>query len=115
MAEHGTRARYRAGCRCLPCRAANAAYDAWLYQQHKIGKRPLGAAVPARRAWEQARRLLIEGFTPGELARLLGTVRVLRFSRQGRGRITLRTALKVQRIYRAFMAEGHQLHEGEDG
>lgn len=25
---HGTRPRYQAGCRCLPCRAANAAYAA---------------------------------------------------------------------------------------
>jgi len=26
-AEHGTRARYRRGCRCDSCRGANAAYD----------------------------------------------------------------------------------------
>lgn len=27
MPDHGTRARYHRGCRCEPCRGANAAYD----------------------------------------------------------------------------------------
>lgn len=27
MPDHGTRARYSRGCRCTPCRDANAAYD----------------------------------------------------------------------------------------
>lgn len=27
MPDHGTRARYSRGCRCEPCRGANAAYD----------------------------------------------------------------------------------------
>jgi len=27
IAEHGTRARYRRGCRCDQCRAANSAYE----------------------------------------------------------------------------------------
>lgn len=29
--EHGTRNRYRAGCRCQPCRDANAAYEKTRY------------------------------------------------------------------------------------
>lgn len=28
VAKHGTRSRYTAGCRCIPCRDANTAYEA---------------------------------------------------------------------------------------
>jgi hypothetical protein len=35
VAQHGTRSKYSAGCRCEPCRAANAAHQRELYRRRK--------------------------------------------------------------------------------
>lgn len=35
--EHGSRARYASGCRCLPCRAANARYESERQRRRKTG------------------------------------------------------------------------------
>lgn len=45
MPPHGVRARYQKGCKCAPCRAANAAYDRAL----RCGRRDHGSTVAARR------------------------------------------------------------------
>jgi hypothetical protein len=51
---HGTRQMYqRAGCHCLPCRAAEAGYRAALRRLHVLGKLPLGATIPARDTWHR--------------------------------------------------------------
>jgi hypothetical protein len=42
MAEHGSRSRYREGCRCAKCRAANAEYNRNYYIE---GKKPSPGAV----------------------------------------------------------------------
>lgn len=47
--EHGRRARYMAGCRCLECRAANSRYQAELGRRHAAGDvNPVVSAEPAR-------------------------------------------------------------------
>ena len=50
-AEHGTRARYSSGCRCDPCRGANAAYDRKLRARAGLPKeRPIPVDDLARPA-----------------------------------------------------------------
>jgi hypothetical protein len=52
LAEHGTRFRYQQGCRCAPCRGANAEYQ----RQHRRGVcGTVGAPVAA-----EARRAAME-------------------------------------------------------
>jgi hypothetical protein len=47
--EHGCHARYTAGCRCLPCRAAHARYESRCAELRRIGKgNPVVSAEPAR-------------------------------------------------------------------
>jgi hypothetical protein len=47
---HGTRARYRAGCRCLPCRAANSRYEAQRQRLRRQGDwNGIVDAAPVRR------------------------------------------------------------------
>ena len=72
MAEHvthGTARQYGRGCRCLPCRAAYAAYrqqSRWL-AAHGSGRR-----VSARLARRVIRTLEVEGWTHGRIAQMLG-------------------------------------------
>jgi hypothetical protein len=44
---HGTRARYRLGCQCLPCRAANARYENQRWRARRGAPRVV-SATPAR-------------------------------------------------------------------
>jgi hypothetical protein len=47
---HGTRHRYLAGCRCLPCRAANSRYSVYRDRMKRLGLGdPLVDATPARK------------------------------------------------------------------
>lgn len=39
LKDHGNRARYISGCRCLPCRAANSRYESERYSARKSGDR----------------------------------------------------------------------------
>lgn len=45
---HGTRARYSAGCHCLPCRAANARYETNRNRQRAYGRTAYVNAAPIR-------------------------------------------------------------------
>lgn len=56
---HGTRARYKAGCRCLLCRAANARYEAERAQARAAGDN--NSLVAADAAREHLLRLSREG------------------------------------------------------
>lgn len=49
-AEHGTRARYVAGCSCDPCRVANKTYQADWYQRNHA------AARDSRNGWRARQR-----------------------------------------------------------
>lgn len=94
--EHGHRTTYQYGCRCTPCRAANASYEAE-YRLRKARHEPiLGATINASETWRQLRLLTTEYETEAALSRRLG----LRSGRLRYGqRVTVRTARRVQRLY----------------
>jgi hypothetical protein len=105
---HGTRATYRTGCRCTPCRAANAGYWRAWWTATQTGQRPLGARVSAVEAQRLIRLLLIEWRTlrraKSALSDALGLQHNLpRLTEQDQ--ITLRTELKVRRFYRSRVLE----------
>lgn len=101
---HGTRRDYQRGCRCTPCRAAEAAYRSSLRRLRASGKQPLGAKVSAVDTWRKIRQFKSEQFTQAEIARRLGLQSPqLQFDRK---RITLATSLKVARFYRLVILEG---------
>lgn len=96
---HGSRTTYqRHACRCLPCKAANAAYGKAYYRSKAQGKQPLGALVDAKITWKQIKALRIEGFSYAEIARRLG----LRWPvlQLHTDQVTLRNYLKIRRLYR---------------
>jgi hypothetical protein len=101
---HGHRGTYqRCGCRCLLCKAAEATYRANLRRRHLTGRPILGQRVSARRTWRRLRSLQIEGFSRADIAAKLGLrCRQLQLQTES---ITLRNALKVQRLYRTVMLE----------
>lgn len=96
--DHGTRSLYQRGCRCLLCRAAEAAYRADLRRQQAHGKLQMGALVDARAMWRLIAVLLNEQYRKGQLALLLGMKRPI--LRLGRAKVTRETDLKVRRLYR---------------
>jgi len=58
--DHGTRRRYRHGCRCTRCRAANADAQAKRRHAHRHGATLLGAVVKATEARRRLQQLQAE-------------------------------------------------------
>lgn len=81
---HGTREKYKAGCRCLPCRAANARYAA------------ARASARASGNWN--------GLVPAEPARK----HILKLSKQGVGRRAIAAASDVAEKVIARIRSGAQ-------
>ncbi len=82
---HGLRATYRKGCRCLPCRAANASY------------RP-ARRVPAYLVRQRIRALEAGGYTLIEIAR---RARLHRSSlRSHHQTVRQETAQRIEALYR---------------
>ncbi len=81
---HGTRLKYKAGCRCLPCRAVNARYEA---------KR---AKARASGPWD--------GLVPANSARR----HILKLSRQGVGRRAIAVASDVAEAVVSRVRSGRQ-------
>lgn len=102
--DHGTRACYRAGCRCLTCRAANATYQQARRTSRATGRLTAQCRVDARPVWDAVRWLLREGYSRSALARLLG--RRTRELNIGRRWVTAGTAARLLGLYRH--------HRGED-
>lgn len=100
---HGTRRHYKAGCHCVPCRAAEAAYRARLRQLHARDRQPLGTVVSASETWKRIRSLRAEHLTDSEISRRLGLRR--RGLRVATDRVTLITALKVRRLCRSLLMD----------
>lgn len=101
--QHGTRPSYQAGCRCTPCRAANAHYEAAYRDRKRRGLPMLGSVVSAVETWRQLRLLTTEYETEAALAQRLGyRDRKLRLG----SRITLRTARRVQQRYQLDILSG---------
>jgi hypothetical protein len=98
---HGTRSTYQGGCRCLPCRAANAAYSQTYRAILRRGEHPAGQLQRASTAWRLIYSLRSEWFSQAEVARRLGyAFPKLQFNhRQMRGT----TIAKVQRFYQQTM------------
>jgi hypothetical protein len=65
--SHGTRARYQKGCRCTPCRAAEAGYRADLRRRHQRQLPILGRCISASEAWARVRVLRQEQFTDQQI------------------------------------------------
>lgn len=101
--RHGQRRTYRCGCRCTLCRAANAARSARQYRAAKIDAPMLGARVPAARTHILMRVLRCEGFTHGDVAKLLGWHG--NYARIYHARtVTLRTQRQIERLIQERVA-----------
>ena len=100
---HGLRATYKQGCRCVPCRAAEAAYRAQVRDQHRRGRLPFGAVIAAQGAWTIVRMLLSEGWSRTQIGHDLG----LKWGRLqiGRDVIRLRTLLRLRYLARQRLRE----------
>jgi hypothetical protein len=100
---HATRDLYRRGCRCTPCRAANAAYWRAWWAAQRGGRPRLGARVSAVEAQRLLRLLFIEWRASTAAKTLLSQALGLRHNlprlRQ-QDRVTLRTELKIRQFYR---------------
>lgn len=99
---HGTRHQYRRGCKCLPCRAANAQYVAGYREDRRAGKMRLGARVSPQEARKRVEQMLIERVKVWEA---LGITRERQDRRLCPKAITIRKLLKIRRLYRLTMLE----------
>lgn len=112
MREHGTRLQYQKGCKCTPCRAANASYWLAWYHAKQSGKPLLGSRISAARTHILMKVIRGEDMSNHRLGRdLFGGYRAYKRIRRERS-LTLRTALKVQRYYRLRVAEQDDLIAG---
>lgn len=98
-ADHGTTVRFWRGCRCLPCRAANANYQRELADRRRQGIVTLVDAEPPR---AKLRRLMAAGWTKTDLRNSGipdGTLRGLLSKNGGRYTTTVRADM-AERIAR---------------
>ena len=96
LPDHGTRRRYKLGCRCLPCRAANATYvAAWARGEHRAHARV--SAAPAKRRIQQ---MQIEGFTLAQIAADLGVSQL----RPLGAFVTRKRAAEIEALYQRRVA-----------
>ncbi len=101
--NHGTRGRYQnTGCRCLPCRAANATYIARYRSLRSAGKRPLGATIEPDAAMRLLEHLYREGIRRKVIAHGLG---LRSHALRVHAKITIRKHLQIQRLHRRYMSE----------
>jgi hypothetical protein len=103
MTTHGHRISYRTGCRCTPCRAANAAYWRAWRATVQTGRPRLGARVSAVEAQRLIRLLLIEWRASRAAKTLLSQALGLRHNLHRltqQDRVTLRTELRIRQFYR---------------
>lgn len=100
---HGSRTTYQVdGCRCQPCRQANARYLHDLRKRKLRGKIILGAIISAAESRRLLNQLHREQVQRGDVAHALGLkvpqVKVYQH-------ITVRKALKIKRLHRMWMSE----------
>jgi hypothetical protein len=109
---HGIRQTYRAGCRCCPCRAANAAYELDRARDHATGRLRLGSVINPAEAVKRIRQMKAEKISGRAVNRLSGLKdHPLVLHPSG---ITVRKLLRIRRLYRLHMLEnrdpGQQPH-----
>ncbi len=103
---HGARKAYQAGCRCLPCRSANAAYQNCYRAKLRDGRPVLGKKQNGHETAIKLRYLIGEGYSPGVLMSLIGLRRRTFYEHIHSYPVTLRVAFKVQRFWRQQQIEG---------
>lgn len=104
---HGTRQAYKAGCRCMPCRAAEASYRAHLRARHAAGKPILGARVSAAETWKRIRQLRPELGSNDAIAAALGLRKPSLSLHTGPDAMTtVRTLLRIKRLHRLVFTGG---------
>ncbi len=104
IVNHGTRQAYRSGCRCCPCRAANAQAQAQRRADRRAGRVTRGLLVNAAWARKRLRQLAIEEVPATRIAQQLGLKN--RSLRLHPSYITVWKLAKIKRVYDAYMAEG---------
>lgn len=103
--DHGTRSRYQAGCRCTPCRAANAVYMAQLRGRKGAGLPPLGSLVSAKEAGAHVRALLVEQYRRRDILDRTGLERHILPKLNATAKCRLKTLLLLRRTYRILIAD----------
>lgn len=104
----GMRSSYQAGCRCVPCRAAEAIYRAKLRKRKAKGLPLLGALISPVEARRRIRQLKGEGYTKARIADMAGWKnRHVQLGRQQR--LRLATVLRIREIAKFAMLEGDGL------
>lgn len=100
---HGTRVKYMGGCRCLPCRAANARYECRRLAARRSGD--WNGLIPAGRARQHLLALSRAGVGRRTVADITGVPQSLlhRIRTGRRSRIRARTARRILLVTRTAM------------
>lgn len=102
---HGVRWTYQQGCKCVPCRAAEARYRSELRKRHAKGLPILGSILPAADAARMVRSIQIEGYRRRQLAEQAGLHRNTLPGLKPSQLVQLRTILRVKRAYRIMIGD----------
>lgn len=102
--NHGTRQTYRSGCRCCPCRAANAQAQAQRRADRRTGTVTRRLLVDVALVRKRLRQLAIEDVPMAHIAQRLGLKN--RSPRLHHHHITVVKLSRIKRVYDAYMAEG---------
>lgn len=102
---HGARASYQAGCKCLLCKAAEAAYRSSLRLRKAKGLPLLGSLVSAVEARRRIRQFKREGYSKRRIAHMAGWKNG-HIQVGGRQRMRLRTLARIRRVASFAMLEG---------
>src|SRR5581483_11249308 len=102
--RHGTRSRYQQlGCRCTPCRAAEASYRAALRLRRAKGLPVLGQSISPSEAWARVRALRQEQFTDRQITGWARAKHGIAFTATSRVRV--RTLLRMRSLCRAYLID----------
>lgn len=104
--DHGTRRQYQSGCRCLPCRAAEATYRAELRRKQVKGLPILGAYISASEAWARIRVLKQEHFANRQIT---GRRDHNRPKLTPEGRVRLVTLIRLRALCQRYLIDDNDL------
>ena len=109
---HGTRVKYLGGCRCLPCRAANAGYECRRLQARRSGD--WNGLIPAGRARQHLLALSSAGVGRRTVADIAGVPQSLlhRIRSGRRRRIRALTARRILLVSRTAMNDARLVPAG---
>ncbi|HVB99020.1 MAG TPA: hypothetical protein VNJ12_06765 [Candidatus Dormibacteraeota bacterium] len=109
---HGTRVKYLGGCRCLPCRAANAGYECRRVRARRSGD--WNGLIPAGRARQHLLALSRAGVGRRTVADIAGVPQSLlhRIRTGRRRRIRARTARRILLVSRTAMNDARLVPAG---